>query len=116
MSLFSKMRLDKAVNNCRSLLERVAQELRPAQDPEHTAKAEQFMAAVDRYDNAAVNDLIEEALQRYCHCSNSLEGLERYCKKFGIDEDLLSMSEVNRILFIAGHKSQISERLEHEKL
>lgn len=114
MSLFSRTRLKRAVQECLSLLQKISQELLPDSHPEQGRYERDFMDAVNNYDDARVNKLIDESFQYYCDESNILTGLEKYCQKFGITADFFSISNEEMIQSIAGHKEKIAQRLKKE--
>ena len=101
MALITQTRLTMAVQNCPNVLERLAQRL----------YSPTFKAAVERYDADAVNDILEEAL-RHCLDTDSLpQGLEQYCRKFGITKDLSNLGNIARILLIDQYRDDIDQQL-----
>lgn len=100
MALMTKTRLTMAAHNCPGTLERLGRRL-PAS----------FADAVERYDADAVNDMLEEAVRRLLGTDSLSQGLEEYCRRFGIEEDLSHMDNVERILLIDRCRERIDRQL-----
>lgn len=101
MALMTKTRLTMAAHNCSDTLEQLARRMPSAP----------LMDAVERYDADAVNDILEEAVCHLLGTRNLPLGLERFCRRFGIENDLSQMDDVARILLIDQHREEIDQQL-----
>ena len=103
MALMTQTRLTMAAHNCRGILERLARKI----------PSTSLMDAVNRYDADAVDDILEEAVSRLLGTSNLSFGLEQFCRRFGVTEDLSSMDAIDRILIIDSHRDEIDRQLKN---
>ena len=103
MALMTQTRLTMATHNCRGILERLAQKI----------PSDSLMGAVNRYDSDAVDAILEKALCRLLETDNLPWGLEQFCRKFGITEDLAAMDAIDRILLIDSHRDEIDRQLKN---
>lgn len=111
MNIFPPLLLNRAVTLYRPLLGKISQELRPKSHPEHDAKAEEFMKAVDAYDDRIIDDCIDEAVCYYTHNGESLLGLIDFCDKFGVARPASFVTLIGALQFIAEHRQEISKQL-----
>ena len=103
MALMTQTRLTMAAYKCRSVLERLARKI----------PSDSLMDAVNRYDADAVDDILEKAMCRLLDTSYLSLGLEQFCRKFGITEDLSSMDAIDRILLIDRYRDEIDRQLKN---
>lgn len=103
MALMTQTRLTMAAYNCRNILERLAQKI----------PSDSLMDAVNRYDSDAVDDILKKELCRLLETDNLSWGLEQFCRKFGITEDLAAMDAIDRVLLIDRHRDEIDRQLKN---
>lgn len=114
MNLFFPAKLTKLVYSCRPVWIRVAESLLPQNHPEHENIAKKMMSAVDSYDCKMINHLVNKALCRYCHTDNIAMGLEKFCKKYGLELSVSPTDTPDVICFIANHKDEILYQIRNQ--
>lgn len=103
MALMTATRLTKAVYSCPDVLERLAQRM----------PSTFLRDAVTRYDTNAVSSILEKEMCRLLGTDNLSWGLQRFCQRFGIKDDLSLMDDIDRILLIDQHRQEIDETLKN---
>lgn len=106
MSLITATGLKKAVNNCPGTLKEIAAKI---DSPE-------FEKAAFAFDSNRADGILEEAVCRLLGGDYLTGGLEDYCAKFGINEDLSKLDNIRIILKINEHRDKIDRILKSNGL
>lgn len=116
MNILHPLLLTSAVVKCHSQLEKIAEELRPRNHPDHEKIRQDFMEAVDHYRSQQVERYFEEAVCYYTQTNSPYDGMRKFCLKFGLDPADSCISLLDYIRYVAAHKSEISKRLSQAEL
>lgn len=108
MSLITALGLKKAVNNCPETLKRITEKI----------GSPEFEKAAFAYENDKADYILEKEMCRLLDAKDEYlhGGLEDYCKKFGINEDLSKLDNIRIILKISEHRDEIDRKLKFEGL
>ena len=77
----------------------------------HTDLVPEEGGELERLDFALASCAVEEAVRRLLGTDSLSQGLEEYCRRFGIEEDLSHMDNVERILLIDRCRERIDRQL-----
>lgn len=72
---------------------------------------EMFLHAVNKYDHQTANELVIRAIKFSTESDNTLEGIERWCAKFGIKPEYSFMGEFDWLRLIEKNKDKIRQIL-----
>lgn len=108
--------LTQAVKYFGDILKDIASDLLYPTSPDYEQRKREFMEAADKYDDDQVNKLINDAINNYCHTTDTAKALEEWCAKFGIKPDYPIMGEFDWVRLIARNENQIDGILSNEGL
>lgn len=116
MILINQALLVFAVKYLKDVLQSIARSLTLPSYPDHGEKEKEFMQAVDSYDSAKANAMLNSAINNYCGSTDAMKGIEEWCAKFNIHPDHAFMGEMDWLRLIARNRNKIDTILSNQGL